>query len=71
MNYLAVVWNMLFRREELKPGLWHIPVWNTIRIDSIRTKLPVQADGDPIGTTPVEVRMIPKAIRVVVPRGVK
>jgi diacylglycerol kinase family enzyme len=68
-DYLAVVWNVLFRREKRKPGLRHIPVRSMIRIDSGGTKLPVQADGDPIGTTPVEIHIIPKAIGVIVPKG--
>jgi diacylglycerol kinase (ATP) len=67
LDYLAVVWNMLFRREKQKPGLRHAPVRETIRIDSGGVKLPVQADGDPIGLTPVEIRIIPKAVRVIVP----
>jgi diacylglycerol kinase (ATP) len=69
LDYMTVVWNMLFRRGELKSGLRHIPVRSMIRIDSGGTKLPVQADGDPIGMTPVEVRIVPKAIRVIVPKG--
>ena len=28
---------------------------------------PVQVDGDPIGTTPVKLRVVPQALRVVVP----
>jgi len=67
-HYLAVLRNNLLRRRKRRPGLRHIPVRSTIRIDSGRTKLPVQADGDPIGTTPVEIRVIPDAIRVIVPK---
>ncbi|MBN1439611.1 MAG: diacylglycerol kinase family lipid kinase [Anaerolineales bacterium] len=69
MDYLAVVWNMLFRRGKSQPGLRHLPVRNMIRIDSGARELPVQADGDPIGMTPVEVHIIPKAVRVVVPKA--
>lgn len=69
-DYLAVVWNMLFRRGKQKSGLRHTPVGGTIRIDSGGVKLPVQADGDPIGLTPVEIKIIPAAVRVFVPSGV-
>jgi diacylglycerol kinase (ATP) len=69
LDYLAVLWNMLFRRGKRKLGWRHIPVRSMIRIDSGETKLPVQADGDPIGKTPVEIRIIPKAIRVIVPKS--
>jgi diacylglycerol kinase (ATP) len=68
LDYLAVVWNMIFRRGKRQPGLRHIPVRSMIRIDSGGTKLPVQSDGDPIGTTPVEIHLVPKAIRVIVPK---
>jgi diacylglycerol kinase family enzyme len=68
-NYLAVVWNMLFRREERRPGMLHIPVHSMVRIDSGETKLPVQADGDPLGLTPVEVHLLPQAVQVIVPKG--
>jgi len=38
---------------------------------SIRTAtpLPVQVDGDPIGTTPMEFEIVPQALNVVVPQG--
>jgi diacylglycerol kinase family enzyme len=68
-DYLAVLWNMLLRRGKRQPGLRHIHVRSMIRINSRGTQLPAQADGDPIGTTPVEVRIIPKAILVIVPKG--
>ena len=37
-----------------------------ILIDS-NSQLPVQGDGDPIGTTPVHIKVIPKAISMLVP----
>ncbi|MFN2298640.1 MAG: diacylglycerol/lipid kinase family protein [Anaerolineales bacterium] len=70
LHYLAVLRNILFRRGKRRPGWRHIPVRGTVRIDSGKNKLPVQADGDPIGTTPVEVRVIPNAIRVIVPKQI-
>jgi diacylglycerol kinase (ATP) len=69
LHYLAVLRNNLFRRRKPRPGLRHIPVRGMVRIDSGKNKLPVQADGDPIGMTPVEVRVVPKAIRVIVPKA--
>ncbi len=37
-----------------------------LRVDS-RSELPVQLDGDYFGTTPVEIRVVPAALRVIVP----
>jgi diacylglycerol kinase (ATP) len=68
LDIFAVVWNMIFRRGKPQPGLRHLPVRSMIRINSGKTRLPVQADGDPIGMTPVEIRIIPKAIQVIVPK---
>jgi diacylglycerol kinase family enzyme len=31
--------------------------------------LPVQVDGEPAGTTPVRLRVAPRALRTIVPRG--
>jgi diacylglycerol kinase family enzyme len=39
-----------------------------VRIEANRT-LPVQADGDLIGETPIEMTVLPRAFRVIVPRG--
>jgi len=39
----------------------------TIRIDS-DPPVPVQLDGDPVATTPLEVTVVPQALRVVLPR---
>ena len=35
---------------------------------STATPLPVQVDGDPIGTTPMEFEVVPRALNVLVPR---
>lgn len=40
----------------------------SLHIES-REYLPVQLDGDYFGTTPVEIRVVPKALRVIVPPG--
>jgi diacylglycerol kinase family enzyme len=37
-----------------------------VRIESERP-LPVQADGDPFGSTPVEIGIVPRAATLVIP----
>jgi diacylglycerol kinase family enzyme len=41
------------------------------RTVSVNTKLPlpVQADGETIGQTPVQVNLVPRAVQVIVPVG--
>jgi diacylglycerol kinase (ATP) len=40
-----------------------------IYIEGIRTSQPVQADGESIGDTPVQITIIPDAVRIIVPPG--
>lgn len=44
-------------------------VHRQVRRIEVRTEEPVavQADGDPIGTTPVEIEVLPRALRIIVP----
>ena len=39
----------------------------SVTIEAVRQQLPVQADGEPIGQTPVTVQLVPSAVRVIVP----
>jgi YegS/Rv2252/BmrU family lipid kinase len=55
-------------------GIWADPqveVYRGRKVD-IRTRrpMPVQVDGDPAGTTPITIQVVPSALRVLVPRGV-
>lgn len=58
---------MRHRRKPLPNVRW-LRARRSVRIEANRT-LPVQADGDLIGETPVEMTVIPGAVRVIVPRG--
>lgn len=57
---------MRHRRKPLPNVRW-LRARHSVSIDANRT-LPVQADGDLIGETPVEVTVLPGAVRVIVPR---
>lgn len=50
------------------PKLHYLKASEAIRITT-KTPLPVQADGEVIGNTPVDVRLIPGALRLIVPVG--
>jgi diacylglycerol kinase family enzyme len=56
---------MRHRRKPLPNVRW-LRARRSIRIESNR-RLPVQGDGDLIGETPVEITVLPHAVRVIVP----
>ena len=58
---------VLRRKPEDDPTLRHLEARDMIRIQS-ESPLPAQADGEVFGSTPVEVRMIPDALRVIAPQ---
>jgi diacylglycerol kinase family enzyme len=58
---------MRHRRKPLPNVRW-LRARRSVKIEANRV-LPVQGDGDLIGETPVEVTVLPQAVRVIVPRG--
>src|SRR5258706_399922 len=67
-DYLRVGWHMLLSQHDRDPNIRYLSATRSIAIDADRP-LPVQADGEIIGQTPVQVRVVPDAVRVVVPRA--
>jgi len=66
--YLWVVINFLAGRYIRSERLDHFPVQKSVWIKTPEG-LPVQGDGDWIGTTPVQIHLEPRALKVVVPAG--
>ncbi len=58
---------MRHRRKPVPNVRW-LRARRSVKIEANRV-LPVQGDGDLIGETPVEVTVLPQAVRVIVPRG--
>ena len=69
-DYLRLVWDMLFRAGKPAAKLSHWAVRQSARIDAPRRSPMVQADGEVIGRTPVEIKLVPQALRVIVPKPV-
>ncbi len=65
-DYLSVTWHFLRKQERHSPHIRYLKATREVRVESSR-ELPVQADGEIIGQTPVEVTVVPGAIGVVVP----
>ncbi len=57
---------LIATRRKPKPSVRWLRARKSVRIDA-DTPLPVQGDGDLIGQTPVEVTVVPGAVRVIVP----
>lgn len=64
--YLWVIFNFLLRNHYRSARLDHLPIGSSLQIQS-PAGLPVQGDGDWIGTTPVQVNLEPRALRIAVP----
>jgi diacylglycerol kinase family enzyme len=63
---LEVAWYLLLFQARYSTHVRCIRVERSVTIDADQP-LPVQADGDLIGQTPVHVRLIPSAVQVIVP----
>ena len=66
-DYVRLVWDLFRRPGQSAAKLSHLAATHTIQIKATHSQL-VQADGEVIGHTPVDVRMVPKAIHVIVPK---
>lgn len=66
LDYLRLAWNVVRRRHRDDPNLRYLEADRAVHI-AARRPLPVQADGEIIGETPVTVEVVPGAVRVVVP----
>ena len=66
LDYLSLALAVILRRHREEPGIRHRIVEREVVVDT-QSDLPVQADGEYIGAAPVEVAVVPGAVRVVVP----
>jgi diacylglycerol kinase (ATP) len=66
-DYVQLVWDLFRRPGRSAAKLTHLAATHSVRITADRSHL-VQADGEVIGYTPVEVQLVLKAIRVIRPK---
>jgi diacylglycerol kinase (ATP) len=67
-DYMRLTWNLFFRSGRPSAKLSHWTVRKGARIDCARRPSLVQADGELIGRTPVEIHLLQRALNVIVPR---
>jgi YegS/Rv2252/BmrU family lipid kinase len=68
-DYIGLVWSLFRQPGQTAKKLSHLAATRSVRIEADHSRL-VQADGEVTGHTPVEVKLIPKAIHVIMPRPV-
>jgi diacylglycerol kinase (ATP) len=66
MDYLRLAWHTLLGQHHLDRNVRYLSAARSIVISADR-ELPVQADGEIIGQTPVQVHVVPDAVSVIVP----
>ena len=62
-----LAWDLLVDADEGNSKLHRLAVRKQMRIDTQGQPMPVQADGEVIGQTPVNLNLVPKAVRLIVP----
>lgn len=67
-DYVQLIWNVLRRPGQSVAKLHHWVGQQRIRIEVDGKPQLVQADGEVIGYTPVEVELVPKVIRIIMPK---
>lgn len=65
LDYPLLMFNLL-RRHTPQPNIRFLRAKRSVVIRPDRP-LPVQADGDVVGTSPVEIQVVPHAVKVIVP----
>ncbi|HET7376412.1 MAG TPA: hypothetical protein VFK30_06875, partial [Anaerolineae bacterium] len=68
-DYLELVWSLFRRPGQTAKKLSHLAATRSVRIEADHDRL-VQADGEVTGHTPVEVKLVAKAIHVIMPKPV-
>lgn len=64
---VALGWHFVRGRHRQAPDARYLAATREVTVSTARP-MPVQADGEIVGETPVTVRIVPGAVRVVVPR---
>ncbi len=66
LDYSGLLWHVLLGSHKKSPNLRYEVASRSVIIEA-KHPLPVQADGEILGSTPVRIEVVPRALRVVVP----
>ena len=65
-DYFRLIWHVLRHKHKQDPNVRYLDARESVLVHC-EPALPVQADGEVIGMTPVEIKVVPSAVQVVVP----
>ena len=68
VDYLGLFWHVLRGSHKQSPNVRYEVASRSVVIDA-KHPLPVQADGEILGSTPVRIEVVPLALKIVVPRA--
>jgi YegS/Rv2252/BmrU family lipid kinase len=66
LDYLGLAWHTMMGQQRRDRNVRYLTAARSIAISADRP-LPIQADGEIIGETPIQVEVVPDAFRVIVP----
>jgi YegS/Rv2252/BmrU family lipid kinase len=66
IDCLVLAWKMLWKSQRQDPRLRCFRIRQSARID-VQGTMPIQADGDIAGETPMRISVLPHAVQVIVP----
>jgi YegS/Rv2252/BmrU family lipid kinase len=69
VDYLKIFWYVVSGQHHRSPNVRYLGARSSVTIANRRGRLPVQGDGEIIGTTPVTVEVVQQAVAVLVPAG--
>jgi len=66
LDYLGLIWHTLLGQQRRDRNVRYLTAERSIAI-SADEPLPIQADGEIIGDTPIQIEVVPDALKVIVP----
>jgi YegS/Rv2252/BmrU family lipid kinase len=66
LDYLGLIWHTLLGQQRRDRNVRYLTATRSIAI-SADQPLPIQADGEIIGETPLQIKVVPDALKVIVP----
>jgi len=66
LDYVGLIWHTLLGQQRRDRNVRYLTAESSIAV-SADLPLPIQADGEIIGDTPIQIEVVPHALRVIVP----